>query len=179
MQKKFNSWLVLVWATLCLQPCAQADNASLGTEAIINLPLVDAWQLFTGETGLKSLGYAQASVDMRLGGVIQASGGDAVLGNFREQIISFEPQHMLSFKASGAPVADQWTVLYFVAMGEQMTQLRWLEFFPGPQSSVVTAHQQRVRKLFDQLIRRYAPECEVCKLERERSALPAKSINAR
>jgi hypothetical protein len=174
MQKKLNSWLMIIMAALCLQPCAQADNASLGTEAIINLPLVDAWRLFTTESGLKSLGYAQGGVDMRLGGVMQASGGDALLGNVRDEIISFDPPHMLSFKAAGAPVADHWTVLYFVAMGEQMTQLRWLEFFPESQRSVVTAHQQQVRKLFDQLIRRYAPECEVCKLERERSATAGK-----
>ena len=179
MQKQINSWLIVILATLCLQTSVRADNTSLSTEAIINLPIVDAWQLFTTESGLNSLGYTQASVNMRLGGVMQARGGDALLGNVHGEIISFDPQHMLSFKGSGAPAADQWTVLYFVAMGEQMTQLRWLEFFPEPQKVVVTAHQQQVRKLFDQLIRRYAPECEVCKMERERNALPAKSINTR
>lgn len=155
---------------LCLSLCisvltnAHAAN-SLSTEAIINLRNADAWALFTTESGLKSLGYTQARVDLQLGGVLQASGLPA-LSDLNSVVISFDSEHMLSFKPDATNSA--WTVLYFTAMGKDMTQLRWLEYFTEPQRAAAEQHQQQVRLLFDQLIRRYAPECEVCKLEKAR-----------
>ncbi len=162
----------LLLSLLCMLSASHAQKVqpSLSTEAIINLPVADAWQLFTSDAGLKSLGYASSKVDLRLSGVWQASGGSAVLGSIDQQILSIDPQHMLSFNSAnsvGNAATTQWGVLYFTAMGNEMTQLRWLEFFPEAQRAAVASHQQQVRKLFDQLIRRYAPECEVCKLERE------------
>jgi hypothetical protein len=148
---------------------AQAAN-SVSTEAIVNLPVADAWLLFTSEGGLKSLGYTQAKVDAQLGGPLEVSGGAVPLTGVSGEIISLDPEHMLSFKPAGAASNEQWTVLYFTAMGAQMTQLRWLDFFPEAQRTTVTARQQQVRQLFDQLIRRFAPECEVCKQEREGKA---------
>ena len=156
----------------CLMFCigvhsAQAAENNLSTEAIINLPAADAWLLFTSEDGLKSMGYTQAKVAAQLGGPLEVSGGAVPLTGVSGEIISLDPEHMLSFKPAGAGSNEQWTVLYFTAMGTQMTQLRWLDFFPEPQRAAATARQQQVRQLFDQLIRRFAPECELCKLERE------------
>lgn len=146
-------------------PSVRAAETSLATEAIVNLPVADAWQLFTSEAGLKSLGYTQVKVSLQPGGPWRASGGAAPITSLEGEILSLDPQHMLSFKPTARPASEQWSVLYFTAMGEDMTQLRWLEFFPETQRSAVNTHQQQVRTLFDQLIRRYAPECEVCKLE--------------
>jgi hypothetical protein len=81
-------------------------------------------------------------------------------------VISLDAGHMLSFKPVGSATQAEWTVLYFTAMGKDMTQLRWLEIFPADQQTAASKRQQQVRQLFDQLIRRYAPECEVCKLEK-------------
>ncbi len=154
-------------ALLLAAQIGHAAPATLGTEAIINLPIADAWMLFTSEDGLKSMGYTQAKVATQLGGPLQISGGTAPLTAVSGEIISLDPEHMLSFKPAGGASNEQWTVLYFTAMGTQMTQLRWLDFFPEAQRATTTARQQQVRQLFDQLIRRFAPECEVCKQERE------------
>lgn len=171
MNSPCKYWLVLLPMLICATGLPRRAHAdSLGTDAIINLPSDAAWQLFTSEAGLKSLGYAQAQVSVQLGGVLRATGGEAVLGGLDAQIISLDPQHMLSFTAAGS--GNQWSVLYFTAMGREMTQLRWLEFFPDGERAAVMAHQQRIRSLFDQLIRRYAPECEVCKSERLRDSAP-------
>jgi uncharacterized protein YndB with AHSA1/START domain len=173
MKTKLKSLLeTLMLSLMFLQPSAHAD--SLSTDAIINLPIDAAWELFTSEGGLQSLGYTQAKANMQLGGEWQASGGDAALGKLNEQILSVDPQHMLSFKAAGSQSNEQWTVLYFTAMGNAMTQLRWLEFFPPAQQASVSAHQQQVRKQFELLIRRFAPECHVCKQERERQEVKHK-----
>jgi hypothetical protein len=160
----------LIRPLLCLSLCisvmasVQAAN-SLATEAIINLPSADAWALFTSEAGLKSLGYNEAKIELHLGGALQTS-GTAALPSLNSEITSLDTEHMLSFKP--ATTSSEWTVLYFTAMGKDMTQLRWLEYFASPQRATAEQHQAQVRGLFDQLIRRYAPECEVCKLEKAR-----------
>ena len=158
--------------TLFMLSCLNLSNVSAvqavdsaSTEAIINLPHADAWSLFTTESGLKSLGYTQARVDLQLEGVLQASGSSS-LSDLNTVVISFDSERMLSFKP--AATNSEWTVLYVTAMGKDMTQLRWLEYFAEPQRAAVEQHQAQVRLLFDQLIRRYAPECEVCKLEKAR-----------
>jgi hypothetical protein len=152
---------------LCTSGMASSHAASsLTTEAIINLPRADAWALFTTEAGLKSLGYTQARVELRLDGSLQASGGAVPLTSLNSGIISLDSEHMLSFKPVAAHNDAEWTVLYFTAMGKDMTQLRWLDCFAEEQRTSVNQHQQQVRLLFDQLIRRYAPECAVCKLEK-------------
>jgi uncharacterized protein YndB with AHSA1/START domain len=148
---------------------AQAAESSISTEAIINVPVADAWLLFTSEDGLKSMGYTQVQIAPQLGGPLQIDGGAVPLTAVSGEIISLDPEHMLSFKPAGGASNEQWTVLYFTAMGTQMTQLRWLDFFPEAQRETITARQQQLRQLFDQLIRRFAPECEVCKEERERA----------
>lgn len=164
------SWL---WLMLCSSSALHAGETGhrLSTDAIINLPSAAAWTLFTSEAGLKSLGYAQARINLQLGGRLQASGGTATLTELDSEIISIDPEHMLSLKPADNSANNHWTVLYFTAMGEDMTQLRWLEFFPENQRAAATRHQQQIRQLFDQLIRRHAPECDVCKLERESNAI--------
>ena len=168
MQSPSHSLLgkFLLWLSLCVSTFTSAHAAnSLSTEAIINLPNADAWALFTTESGLKSLGYTQARVDLQLGGVLQAS-GSSTLSDLNTVVISFDSERMLSFKP--AATNGEWTVLYVTAMGKDMTQLRWLEYFAESQHGAVEQHQAQVRLLFDQLIRRYAPECEVCRLEKAR-----------
>jgi uncharacterized protein YndB with AHSA1/START domain len=160
----FRSFAVLL---LAASQATHAAQTSLSTEAIINLPIANAWALFTSDTGLKSLGYTQTKATTQLGGQLQASGGAVALSSLSGEIISLDPEHMLSFKPVAGAANNHWTVVYFTAMGKDMTQLRWLEFFPDTDRAAVSANQQQVRTLFDQLIRRYAPECEVCKLERE------------
>lgn len=158
----------LVWLILSITGLSSANANSLTAEAIVNLPSADAWALFTTETGLKALGYTQAKMDLQLGGALQAGGGAVALPSMNGEIISMDPEHMLSFKPADNPTNHRWTVLYFTAMGRDMTQLRWLEFFPDDQRAGASNRQEQVHQLFEQLIRRYAPECAVCKLEKAR-----------
>jgi hypothetical protein len=51
-------------------------------------------------------------------------------------------------------------------MGRDMTQIRWLDFCHDDRVNL-TVNRAYHRQLFDTLIRRYAPECHVCKEERE------------
>lgn len=144
-----------------LMGAARADAPqSASTDTIVNLPLADVWELFTSEPGLKSLGYAQAAVDLRLGGRLHAA-ESGKLPALDAEISSFEPGRMLALKHSDT----SWAVLYFQALGSDMTGLRWVEFAPASRAQDLPALTQAHRELFDQLVRRYAPLCELCKKE--------------
>lgn len=159
----------IVFATMLLSAFrASADDqpASMSTDAIINLPLNGAWKLFTTPQGLKSMGYEPAQIELRLDGNLrfeQRAAGESI----DARIVSFEPERMLSFKHMSAATGPTWSILYFQAMGIEMTSVRWVDFAPAGQTQNLAAAAQAHRVLFNQLIRRYAPECELCRKERE------------
>jgi hypothetical protein len=155
--KKF---LLITLSTLLCCSSHAAEPAAVSTDAIVNLPLDAAWNLFTTDAGLKSMGYAPAKIELQLGGRISAQ--NAHNERIDAEIVSFEPERMLSLKR-----ADGWSVLYFQAMGQEMTALRWVELGAPTQAQSLQPLAQAHRALFDQLIRRYAPECELCRKERE------------
>lgn len=152
----FIAGLLPVWGTAAELP--QSSSA----DTIINLPVAEAWNLFTTVAGLNSLGYAQAAVDLRLNGKLQTD-PTGKLPALNAEISSFEPGRMLTLKHDDA----SWAVLYFQALGQDMTGLRWVEFAPpATDSQKLAALTQTHRELFNQLARRYAPECELCKKEK-------------
>ncbi len=141
---------------------SQASPTSVNTDTIINLPLADTWQLFTTDNGLKSMGYQQVDIELKLGGNFHVANnvvGDEVIN---ATILSYEPEHMLSLRYDN----DHWSVFYLTAMGRDMTAIKWVEL-SSADNIAINAASQFHRKLFDQLIRKYAPECHVCKEERE------------
>lgn len=149
-------------ASLCLLCAATLQAAapqSSSSDTIVNLPIAAAWDLFTTPAGLKSLGYAEADIDLRLNGKLQTAGGR--LPPLAAEIVSFDPQRMLSLRHDAA----SWAVLYFQPLGSDMTGLRWVEFAAAERAQNLAALNQAHRELFDDLVRRYAPQCALCKNE--------------
>ena len=143
----------------------QVIPVSMTTDAIINLPIISTWNLFTTERGLIEIGYLKVVIDLKLNKRLHAeikegTATDAIDGT----ITSFDPEHMMSWQWSNQRC---WSVLYFNAMGSDMTQIKWVDVCDSSTSLDLTKSAASHRVLFDQLIRRYAPECHVCKEERE------------
>ena len=162
-----HSKFVLMFILLpCLAMAATESSVSRGTDAIINLPIDGTWKLFTTENGLLDIGYENVSMHLTLDGHVHA---ERKTGENMEiidgTITSFDPQHMLSWRWSNNNTC--WSVLYFNAMGKEMTQVRWLDMCSTDQTAMLEQASGFHRDLFNQLIRRYAPECHVCKEERE------------
>lgn len=138
---------------------------SANTDAIINLPLANTWKLFTTVDGLTDAGYQQASINLALGDHIHAESKTATSVEVIDgNLTSFDPEHMLSWRWTNNSC---WSVLYFNAMGNDMTQIRWVDFCADKVPTDLSTQSKLHRDLFDKLIRRYAPECHVCKEERE------------
>jgi len=139
------------------------------TEAIINLPVTDTWKLFSTAEGLQDMGYANTSMSLQLDGEFHAEKTVNAQSEVLDGVIaSYDPGHMLSWRWNKSSC---WSVLYFNAMGTDMTQIRWLDLCSVSSADLKT-HAQYHRNLFDQLIRHYAPECHVCKEEREAAKHP-------
>lgn len=164
MRIKKPFFLILGILTVACFGAAPAEEqvASLSTDAIINLPLKDAWNLFATTSGWTSMGYGNASVELKFGGRVHAEQNNRPA--LDAAISSFEPERMLALTHADG---EGWSVLYFQAMGQEMTGLRWVELTPAAQAQNLQPLAQAHRALFDRLIRRYAPECELCKKERE------------
>lgn len=154
-------YLFVALATMQFCVAAQADDPPAAQEAdtIINLPIARTWELFTTDSGWDSLDYRNAHIELRIGGALrwQSETGDKVSA----EVLAFEPQRMLSFKHAAG-----WSVIYFQNMGDAMTGIRWVEQGPANESRTLQALTEAHRDLFDKLVRRYAPECDVCKKER-------------
>lgn len=118
------------------QERAQADTAPLVHEGIINAPVAEVWRIFTTGEGFKSLGVAQADVDLRIGGLIRSHySPDGVLGDpgtIQNQIIAFEPERMLAIRIHQPPAGfpfkeawkGTWSVITFHDLGDGRTALR-------------------------------------------------------
>ena len=158
----------ILFALLLIACSTYGENAppvSASTDAIINLPLTETWNLFSTQRGLNDIGYQQVTISLVLNGHLHAelnsaTGTETIDG----ALLSFDPQHMMSWQWTDKHC---WSVLYFNQMGAEMTQIRWVDFCADEQTAMLTQASTTHRKLFDQLIRRYAPECHVCKEERE------------
>lgn len=150
---------------LLLSVNADDISVSKNTDAIINLPLTGTWNLFTTNKGLMDMGYENVSMQLKLDEHVHA---ERKTGAQQEVIdgtlSSFDPQHMISWRWSSDHTC--WSVLYFNDMGKEMTQIRWVDMC-NDESVDLDATALMHRDLFNQLIRRYAPECHVCKEERE------------
>lgn len=159
MNKFLNYLFCSICALFLLNAHAESPQ-SVSTDTIINLTAADTWTLFTTAPGLNSMGYAKADIDLRLGGKVRATEGGK-LPAIDAEISSFEPERMLSLKRADST----WAVLYFQALGKDMTGVRWVEFAPAERAQNLSALTESHRELLNQLVRRYAPECELCKKE--------------
>ncbi|HVY24796.1 MAG TPA: hypothetical protein VG962_15730 [Steroidobacteraceae bacterium] len=165
MRKRTALVLAFIWLSSLVATAAESPVAR-NTDTIINLPVADTWKLFTTENGLLDIGYENVSMQLKLDEHIHA---ERKAGESAETIdatlTSFDPQHMISWRWSNDSAC--WSVLYFNAMGKEMTQIRWVDMCDSDQGTTLERASNVHRDLFNKLIRRYAPECHVCKEERE------------
>jgi uncharacterized protein YndB with AHSA1/START domain len=114
---------------------AASAQGALRHEAVISAPVAELWRVFTTGEGWKSLGVAQADVDLRVGGRIRTHYDPAgALGDaqsIEQEILSFEHERMLSFRnvkaPAGFPHADAlgrtWSVVRFEPLGAARTRV--------------------------------------------------------
>jgi len=175
----FARSLLMLTGVLAAYP-ANADQQQLVTEAIINAPVKEVWRLFTTKEGMESWMVAHAEIDLKVGGLMHthydpkgALGDPKTIVN---QILTFEPERMLSINVYQAPVdfplpeavKGMWTVIYFQPLEPGMTNVRivGLGFTDTPDS-------QKLKDFFrqgngwtlEQLQKKFWPTCASCQKE--------------
>ncbi len=150
----------------------------LVAEAIISAPLATVWQGFASREGYASVGIAQADIDLKVGGLVRVPAkaeGNAGDASTVSEILSFEPEHMLSTRIRQTPsgidaraFANTWTVVYFTPLGPEMTHVRiaGFGFGEGSMAAELTKffEQDQVAQL-RRLEKHYWPLCALCKKE--------------
>lgn len=130
--------VVAVFALMGAGVKAQEHAGTKGTlrhEGLIDAPVEEVWKAFTTAEGLKSWMAPLAEIELRVGGKMLASyKADGKLGDentIENTILSFEPQRMLSIKATKPPagfpfpaaIKDMWSVIYFEPVGADRTRV--------------------------------------------------------
>jgi uncharacterized protein YndB with AHSA1/START domain len=116
---------------------AQVDDAvSFVNEGVINAPVPAVWNVWTSGEGYKSLGVAQADVDLRIGGLIRSHyGATGTLGDdgtIQNRILAYEPQRMMAIRIDRPPKSfpfkeawkNTWTVITLTDLGNNRTHIR-------------------------------------------------------
>jgi uncharacterized protein YndB with AHSA1/START domain len=182
MRRRSAAWSgsVLALAGSLVASPVNAETQTLVTEAIINAPVTEVWRLFTTKDGMESWMVAHAEIELKVGGLMRTHyDPNGVLGDPKtivNQILSFEPERMLSIKVHKPPddfplpesVKDMWTVIYFQPLEPGMTNVRiiGLGFSDDPDS-------QKLKEFFrdgnawtlEQLQKKYWPSCASCQKE--------------
>lgn len=177
----------LILATLLVGTQACADGVPLVTEAIINAPVAEVWKLFTTAPGLESWLAAHADIDLKIGGLMRTHPDPkGMLGDDHtsiQQILSFEPQRMLSLKvqqpASDFPhpsaARESWSVIYFQPLEPGMTNVRivTLGYHDDPESQQLRAYVgQSTAGQLERLQRKFRPLCARCEREKASATRP-------
>lgn len=115
---------------------AQAEQKPLVHEGVIDAPIAAVWRAFTTKEGLESWMVPHADIDLRVGGKMRTNydpeGRIGDENTIENTILSFEPERMLSIKATKPPasfpyknaIKDTWSVMYFDELREDQTRLR-------------------------------------------------------
>jgi uncharacterized protein YndB with AHSA1/START domain len=105
-------------------------------EAIVAAPVAEVWRLWSISEGLASWVAPVAAIDLRVGGIWEASyDRNAVIGapgNIRNRVLSYAPERMLSIAVDSAPpnfphrdlVGNLWTVIELEPVNAQTTRVR-------------------------------------------------------
>lgn len=141
--------------------CVLAARAGLGsdtlvTEGIVEAPVAEVWKVFATKEGLEKCVVAKAEIDLRIGGSMKTHyDPKGKLGDenaIEHQILSYEPQRMLSFRCIKTPekfpfkaaMTKAWSVVYFEPIDGNRTKLRIVGcgYTPDEES-------QKMRAFFD------------------------------
>ncbi|HZF27439.1 MAG TPA: SRPBCC domain-containing protein [Steroidobacteraceae bacterium] len=162
------------------RPAFAADHA-VTSEAIINAPVAEVWKLFTTSAGLESWLGAHVEVDLKVGGSMRMqtdqkgqAGEDNTVVN---QILSFEPERMLSLKMSRPPanfpyptaLQSVWSVIYFQPLEPGMTNVRIVSmgYTDDAESQQLMEYaRKRNADRLEQLQKKFKPLCARCEKER-------------
>jgi uncharacterized protein YndB with AHSA1/START domain len=143
------AWVFAIWLGLAGVAAAQADPQiadcsrteasgvrTLCAEALVPAPAASIWPLLSTSEGLRSWAAPVAAIDLRIGGIWEASyRSDARLGdpaNIRNRVLSFLPERMLSIAVDSAPpgfphadlVRTVWTVIELAPVSATQTRVR-------------------------------------------------------
>lgn len=120
-------------------PASAAGEAAIGTplvhEIVVAAPVANVWRSWSTSTGLSGWLAPLATIELRPGGTLRVSydgsGVDSATAVVNE-ILSFDPQRMLSFRVARAPsnfphaaaVSAMWTVVYLEPVSATATRVR-------------------------------------------------------
>ncbi|GAM99593.1 hypothetical protein U91I_03247 [alpha proteobacterium U9-1i] len=123
-------------------------------EILLPAPVAEVWPLFSTSAGLSSWMAPVAAIDLRVGGMMEASysrgarPGDA--GNILNRVLSYLPERMISIAIERAPPnfphADEartlWTVIELEPYAENVTRVRviMLGYDEGEAFDVLARH---------------------------------------
>ena len=164
---------------------AVAADEGVVSEAIINAPVSEVWRLFTTTAGLESWMAPHADIDLKVGGLMrvndEASGQLGDDNTIVRQILSFDPERMMSIKAyrsatdTGYLTEGMWWVIYFQPLEPGgMTNVR-IVTLGYPDDEKLPKAREFYRKdsaeMLEQLQVKFRPLCPRC--EREKAAAEA------
>jgi uncharacterized protein YndB with AHSA1/START domain len=149
----------------------------LVSEAIVNAPVNEVWRLFTTSEGMESWMVAHAEIELKIGGLMRThydpkgTLGDA--NTIVNQVLSFEPERMLSIRVQQAPanfplpgvVGNVWSVIYFQPLEPGMTNVRivGLGYGDDPQSQQLREYFRKGNAwTLEQLQKKFWPSCALC-----------------
>jgi uncharacterized protein YndB with AHSA1/START domain len=127
---------LMLLATAASFAQTSGDAPSFVNEATINAPVSAVWNVWASSEGYKSLGVAQADVDLRIGGLIRSHyRATGVLGDEEtivNRILAYEPQHMIAIRIERPPKTfpfkeawkKTWTVVTLTDVGNNRTHVR-------------------------------------------------------
>jgi uncharacterized protein YndB with AHSA1/START domain len=119
-------------------PAAPAKvTEPLVVQGVVNAPLPEVWKVFSTAEGFKKLGVAHCEMDFRVGGSIRShydpEGQLGDEGTIYNDILSFEPERMLSIRIQKSPVRfpfseatwkKAWTVITLSQLRDRQTHVR-------------------------------------------------------
>lgn len=136
---------VLVWGLAAsvsaeeVSSCARVETdltRTLCHEVVLPAPRAEVWRLLTTSDGLRTWAAPVAAIDLRVGGLWEASyDPDASLGdaaNIHNRVLSYLPERMLSLRAERAPpgfphadlLGETWSVIELEAIDAAQTRVR-------------------------------------------------------
>jgi uncharacterized protein YndB with AHSA1/START domain len=143
---RFAGFALISVVQLCLPARAQTDTRPTSrpasaaepqvTEAIVNAPAAEVWNVFSTAAGFKKLGVAQCEMDFRIGGLIRTHyDPQGVLGDegtIENEILAYEPQRMMAFRIHKPPAKfpfplawrSTWNVVTLSDLGDGRTHVR-------------------------------------------------------
>lgn len=114
---------------------AERDNHRVVDEYTVEANISEVWHAFTTDKGLQSWVAPLADIDFRVGGKWRANyNPEGQLGDENtivNTILAYDPQRMLSIKATGFPkgfqfaevAKDTWSIFYFTPISETSTKI--------------------------------------------------------